>query len=141
MDYESRKGAPVERSDLGYFNTDPVHQDRSGEWFFWDETWCDRIGPYDSREAATSALARYCKEYLNGDKNLSSQSKINGLRIGACCNHSYECISCCKDNPKAAMETSKHQAFLLAGMLILMLGCTFVFGFGLFSIFKNFLGN
>lgn len=40
-------------------NADPVHE-AGGEWFFWDETWGERHGPFSSREVARSELARYC---------------------------------------------------------------------------------
>lgn len=28
-------------------------------WYFWDETWADRIGPYDSEPEARDGLAAY----------------------------------------------------------------------------------
>ena len=38
----------------------PVHQDSTNhQWYFWDETWTDRLGPYETREEAAEA----CKEY------------------------------------------------------------------------------
>lgn len=39
---------------------DPVHQDDDGLWYFWDEIWCDRIGPYDCEYDARVALKSYC---------------------------------------------------------------------------------
>lgn len=52
---------------------DPVHYHESGVqpnhehhvwdrtgWYFWDETWADRNGPYYTEEAARKALAAYC---------------------------------------------------------------------------------
>lgn len=40
---------------------DPVHFDEGG-WWFWDETWSGREGPFESRTRAREALSRYCVE-------------------------------------------------------------------------------
>lgn len=42
---------------------DPVHQDY-GAWWFWDETWGDRYGPYETEKQARAELRRYCDEVL-----------------------------------------------------------------------------
>jgi hypothetical protein len=42
----------------------PVHQEGDGKWWFWIETWADRIGPYETKEQAESELTRYCQEVL-----------------------------------------------------------------------------
>ena len=42
---------------------DPVHRD-AGEWWFWEETWADRSGPFDTEEEAREACNRYAKEVL-----------------------------------------------------------------------------
>jgi len=40
--------------------SDPVHQDAAdGKWYFWDETWADRCGPFDTKEACRIALYHY----------------------------------------------------------------------------------
>jgi len=39
----------------------PVHQEK-GKWYFWDEVWSDRLGPYATEQEARQALAEYCKE-------------------------------------------------------------------------------
>jgi NTP pyrophosphatase (non-canonical NTP hydrolase) len=44
--------------------TDPVHQEGDA-WYFWDETWADRNGPFPNEATARAELKRYC-EYLNG---------------------------------------------------------------------------
>lgn len=31
--------------------SDPLHE-FEGKWYFWNEVWLDRIGPYDTREDA-----------------------------------------------------------------------------------------
>ena len=45
---------------------DSVEEDVTG-WWFWDETWADRIGPYKSEEDAREALELYCKYLETGD--------------------------------------------------------------------------
>lgn len=37
---------------------DPVHEDH-GRWYFWDETWTSRHGPFPSEIVANSELDRY----------------------------------------------------------------------------------
>lgn len=49
---------------------DPVFRDERytlggqviGKWFFWDETWTRRCGPYDTEQEARQALVEYCLE-------------------------------------------------------------------------------
>ncbi len=43
--------------------TDPVHCENGG-WWFWIETWADRIGPYEDEITAHTELDRYCAEVL-----------------------------------------------------------------------------
>lgn len=41
-------------------NTDPVHfNEVDGQWWFWDETWAEREGPYATAAAAHDALVDY----------------------------------------------------------------------------------
>lgn len=42
----------------------PVHPHRDGTWFFFDETWADEHGPYQTQEEAGAACKRYAKEVL-----------------------------------------------------------------------------
>jgi hypothetical protein len=35
-----------------------------GKWYFYDETWSDVGGPYDTEEQARAELARYVAEVL-----------------------------------------------------------------------------
>jgi len=39
---------------------DPVHKAEDGKWYFWDEVWAQRDGPFDTEERARDALAYYC---------------------------------------------------------------------------------
>ena len=41
-----------------------VHKDKDG-WYFWDETWADRYGPYKTEEECRQKLDNYCKTYLS----------------------------------------------------------------------------
>ena len=38
----------------------PVHR-YNGEWYFWDETWSERLGPYRHLKEAKDALSKYCR--------------------------------------------------------------------------------
>ena len=40
-----------------------VHEE-NGKWYFWDETWADRYGPYDSEEEAKEKFDTYVLEFL-----------------------------------------------------------------------------
>lgn len=44
-------------------SVDPVHYE-NGVWYFWDETWTDRVGPFISQEEARQEMDRYCREVL-----------------------------------------------------------------------------
>ncbi len=37
---------------------DPIHE-KDGKWWFWNEIWSDRYGPYNSREEADARLKDY----------------------------------------------------------------------------------
>lgn len=37
----------------------PVHK-HEGQWYFWDEVWASRKGPYPTAEEAQTALTNYC---------------------------------------------------------------------------------
>ena len=39
---------------------DPVFEWEDGQWFFWDETWSQSYGPYETEWKAREALHRYC---------------------------------------------------------------------------------
>lgn len=38
----------------------PVHESQ-GKWWFWDETWANEIGPYNTEEEANQALTHYAQ--------------------------------------------------------------------------------
>lgn len=43
---------------------DPIHEEK-GQWWFWDEVWCDKLGPYSTRVAAQQACEEYARNFLN----------------------------------------------------------------------------
>jgi ADP-ribose pyrophosphatase YjhB (NUDIX family) len=45
------------------FAHDPVHV-FFGEYYFWDETWADRFGPFETEEEARENLKVYCETVL-----------------------------------------------------------------------------
>lgn len=45
-------------------STDPIHE-HEGKWWFWDETWSDRHGPYDSKERAEVSFKVYVETFLD----------------------------------------------------------------------------
>ena len=57
--------------------SDPVHKNPvDGKWYYYDETWAYREGPYDSREEAAASLDFYCKIILNGGNPVNEYEKI-----------------------------------------------------------------
>lgn len=40
---------------------DPIHQDPDGKWYFYDETWAYRYGPFESEEKARAELGLYAE--------------------------------------------------------------------------------
>ena len=44
---------------------DPVFKGKDGFWYFWDETWTDDYGPYDTKEIARDRAEDYCN-YIGG---------------------------------------------------------------------------
>ena len=49
-----------------------VHQDKEDNlWYFWDESWAYRYGPYDSEKEAYERLRKYCNEVLNKNERIA----------------------------------------------------------------------
>lgn len=46
---------------------DPVHVDPDGRWYFYDETWANRYGPYGSEAESRSQMQSYAN-WLNSQK-------------------------------------------------------------------------
>jgi len=42
----------------------PVHQ-WEGKWWFWDETWSNRVGPYEDATKAREGMELYVKLFLD----------------------------------------------------------------------------
>ena len=43
--------------------SDPVHF-HEDKWWFWDEVWANRMGPFETEEEVRKEIVRYCKEVL-----------------------------------------------------------------------------
>lgn len=56
--------------------TDPVHTDQ-GQWWFWDETWADRLGPYATEAQARSELDRYCAVVLGNGEQVPAATTLD----------------------------------------------------------------
>jgi len=39
--------------------------EEGGKWWFWDEVWCNALGPFDTEAQAKIGLEIYCED-LNG---------------------------------------------------------------------------
>ena len=57
----------------------PVHQ-YEGKWWFWDETWADRVGPYETEDIAHRAMMTYAETLSSGGdvvvKNNSASNDV-----------------------------------------------------------------
>ena len=53
---------------------DPVHKDAEGFWFY-NEVWADRYGPYETEEIARSELQRHCDTVLRDKDDTENRSK------------------------------------------------------------------
>lgn len=60
---DSPTGAKILAESKERDSSDPVHQ-IGNVWYFYDETWIDRYGPYDTEKEARAALKRYCDGWL-----------------------------------------------------------------------------
>lgn len=47
---------------------DKVVHEEDGWWFFYDETWSDRWGPFPSKDNARTACGFYCRKFLGIDE-------------------------------------------------------------------------
>lgn len=47
--------------------TEIIHQDDDGKWYFWDETQANREGPFDTEQEADEAFKRYAADILGLD--------------------------------------------------------------------------
>lgn len=51
--------------DLLASDEKPIHYDKDG-WWFWDEYWCDRYGPYKTKAKVEFKYKEYCKALEKG---------------------------------------------------------------------------
>ena len=52
------------RIDPDRMRVNPVHPHPDGAWYWYDETWANEFGPYDTEQAAGKACKQYCQEVL-----------------------------------------------------------------------------
>lgn len=57
---------------------DPVHCD-DGKWYFWDETWADRQGPYDTEDEARNKMQDYVEKVLGHGPTAMPKTELEGL--------------------------------------------------------------
>lgn len=62
-------------------NADPVHQDEEGFWF-WDETWVDRYGPYETEAVARDRLSEYVCYMSTQRTERSSANRLGYIALG-----------------------------------------------------------
>jgi len=43
---------------------EPVHQDKDGKWYFFEETWAFRQGPFKTEKETREAFNHYCMTEL-----------------------------------------------------------------------------
>jgi hypothetical protein len=47
---------------------DPVHVDADGKWYFWEETWADKQGPFATEDEARTACTAYTRVLTGEDE-------------------------------------------------------------------------
>lgn len=62
---------------------DPVHRAADLTWWFWDETWCVKFGPWAHEQAAREGLAAYC-QYLDTGMAIPFDPSPIGNRLQTC---------------------------------------------------------
>jgi|SRR5271170_4567669 len=63
--------------------SDPVHFDeKERAWFFYEETWAHRQGPFKTQEEATQACKKYAHE-LDGVQLMTIAEFRDACRVGA----------------------------------------------------------
>lgn len=55
----------LERNENGHLN--PVFLNEDKKWYFWDETWSNSYGPFNSKLDANLALLEYCHTVLSSN--------------------------------------------------------------------------
>jgi hypothetical protein len=52
-------------TDLRRWEGDAIFIDEDGKYGFWEETWTEVYGPFNTLEEAEQSLEEYCKKYLS----------------------------------------------------------------------------
>ena len=53
---------------MNKWNPDPIEQLEDGTWIFWDETWSNWYGPFQTEEIARDNLKAYANNLENGEE-------------------------------------------------------------------------
>ena len=78
----SKRTYAVKSVKVQKMRINPVHE-KDGKWYFWDETWSDRIGPYDSEQEANKKIRDYAHfletgEVRGEDNGLTERIDVKG---------------------------------------------------------------
>ena len=60
-------------------SSDPIIHEHERKWWFWDEVWGDRMGPYDTEEEARKKLKEYVVYLDTGEIGGSEPGSSIGL--------------------------------------------------------------
>ena len=69
--------ADVTVSWEAFKENDPVEYEDGKGWFFWDETWAEQCGFYETQKEATEACLEYAKEVLGTTVEDEPMSWVN----------------------------------------------------------------
>ena len=58
-------------SDITVSTNPPIVHQHNDQWYFWEETYSQRIGPYSTEIAANKALDHYCDVVLGQGRDPS----------------------------------------------------------------------
>ena len=54
----------IKQAMLGFDDDANPIKYEDGAWWFWDECWCTKYGPFESESEAKMGLKQYVKDYL-----------------------------------------------------------------------------
>lgn len=63
----------LERDENGHLN--PV-EEIDGKWYFWEETWANKVGPFENAVEANAALLEYCHTILREADDYTASNDI-----------------------------------------------------------------
>ena len=51
----------MSKKNLDYKGCPIEYAVKENKWYFWDETWTEEFGPYNTKEEVMKACEEYCK--------------------------------------------------------------------------------